>query len=248
MSRAFVSLATIVGAALAAVAAGGATGTGAASCTDRGWPDAVQGAPVRRTAAAVLVWHDSGGWHLRGRGLRGTVAAGAAIRVFRSAGGHVDLRGRKLSFAFATALPGALDFTASCAHLVRFDLAGSPQILVGRRREPTEPSFTITRPGTTGVDGQVSVGPLCPVEPCDRPPVHPRVTIRIESAGSQPGTLAARVRTDADGRFSAPLAPGRYSAIVERETSGFPLAKPTIFVVATGVVSRIEVTLDTGIR
>ena len=71
--------------------------------------------------------------------------------------------------------------------------------------------------GTSGVAGQVTLGPTCPVEsagtPCeDQPPVHVVVTVSEALPGEvhAAGPTVARGTTDSAGSFRIAVPPGDY--------------------------------------
>ena len=110
----------------------------------------------------------------------------------------------------------------------------------------------------TGIQGQIVVGPQSPLGGAIAgPPSHSQRslsgTVRIETASASkenPGTsqLVALVDTDAEGKFSAELAPGRYVVTALKEQPGYPVAKPAVVDVRAGAVTLVDVILDTGIR
>ena len=123
-----------------------------------------------------------------------------------------------------------------------------------RRSEPVQSSHA----HVAGIRGQIVVTPQWPVGganmgPPRQPPKSLRGRVRIETASASkenPGTsqLVALVDTDAGGKFSAELAPGRYVVTVLKEQPGYPIAKPAVVDVRAGVVTHVDVILDTGIR
>jgi hypothetical protein len=101
-------------------------------------------------------------------------------------------------------------------------------------------------PVDSGVQGEVRIGPVSPVE---RPGVandKPYVaTLRIERASD--GTVVAVTKSAADGSFKVTLAPGRY---VLEPVNGSPLpsAQPQQFTVSAGGFTTVRVEYDSGIR
>ncbi len=100
--------------------------------------------------------------------------------------------------------------------------------------------------GSTGIDGRVTAGPTCPVEPTDHPcprsPVHERVDA-FDSAEHLAGTAT----TTETGRYSISLPPGTYTLRVH---AGGPFPRcPAIrvTVVADATVTG-DIDCDTGIR
>ena len=109
-------------------------------------------------------------------------------------------------------------------------------------------STTPTPDGTSGVFGQVTLGPLCPVvqvgESCPDQPYQATLSILTAS-----GDKVARITTDAEGKFRVSLLPGEY--ILRPETPAdqpLPFAKEQQFTVAAGQFTELAVTYDSGIR
>jgi len=101
-------------------------------------------------------------------------------------------------------------------------------------------------PRGSGVEGQVLIGPTCPVvqqgQPCPDQPYPAALTVR-----SSNGLQIAQVQTDAQGHFRIPLVPGEY--ILHPESpNGIPFAGDQSFVVETGLYTHLTVNYDSGIR
>jgi hypothetical protein len=101
-------------------------------------------------------------------------------------------------------------------------------------------------PRGSGVEGQVLIGPMCPVEQqgqqCPDQPYQATLTINSLS-----GVQIMQFQTDAQGRFSVPLVPGEY--ILHPESpNGIPFAGDQSFVVETSRYTRLTVNYDSGIR
>ncbi len=103
-----------------------------------------------------------------------------------------------------------------------------------------------SRPPDSGVRGRVLYGPTCPVQrpgqTCERPY---RATLVFRR---EPGNrLALRLRTAADGRFTAHLTPGRYR-LEPRNGNPYPQARSVTVSVHPGSFTRVTVRYDSGIR
>jgi hypothetical protein len=101
-------------------------------------------------------------------------------------------------------------------------------------------------PRGSGIQGQVLIGPMCPVaqqgQECADQPHQATLTINSRNGGT-----IAQVQTDAQGRFQIPLAPGEY--ILHPESPNvMPFAGDQLFVVETGQYTQITVNYDSGIR
>ena len=92
----------------------------------------------------------------------------------------------------------------------------------------------------TGIEGQVTRGPITPAciaeQPCDGPAPNVAVTI------SKHGIADAHTTTSADGSFAISLPPGHYTVTVTGRTA------PQTVGVRTGHISRPRFHIDTGIR
>jgi hypothetical protein len=104
-------------------------------------------------------------------------------------------------------------------------------------------------PANTGIEGQVLIGPTCPVvqqgKECPDKPYQATLTV-LDSNGSR---KIARFQTDAEGRFRLPLAPGNYILHPETpENMPLPTAPDQNFTVTEGRFTQISVVYDSGIR
>jgi hypothetical protein len=103
-------------------------------------------------------------------------------------------------------------------------------------------------PTDTGVEGVVTIGPTCPVvqvgQDCPDQPYAAELTV-----ADPHGKLIARTSADDDGRYRIALAPGDY--LLEAKAAGdspFPAAAVMPFTVNEREWTRLDVTLDSGIR
>jgi hypothetical protein len=101
-------------------------------------------------------------------------------------------------------------------------------------------------PRGSGMEGQVLIGPMCPVvqqgQECPDAPYQ--ATLTVFNRG---GVQIAQTRSDAEGRFRLPLVPGDY--ILHPESpDGVAFASDQAFTVATGAYTQLKVTYDSGIR
>lgn len=98
----------------------------------------------------------------------------------------------------------------------------------------------------SGVEGQVFVGPMCPVvqegQECPDQPYQATLTVL-----SSNGREIVEVQTDEQGRFKIPLAPGEY--ILHPESpEALPFASEQNFVVEAGKFTQVTIHYDSGIR
>jgi hypothetical protein len=98
----------------------------------------------------------------------------------------------------------------------------------------------------SGIRGLVLYGPTCPVQRPGQTCVRPyRAWITIKR---EPGeTVATRVRSAANGRFSARLAAGRY-LLQPRDGKPFPRAASRTVTVSRHHYSTVTIRFDSGIR
>jgi hypothetical protein len=190
------------------------------------------------------------------------VGATAAARA------GLKARARSLTLrVFANGLAG-VDFKDSCASRLGFKLGfvqpapagaggpipggqgSTPQVFLGASGRAPASAFLLNRPATTGVAGRILLSGTCRGPAACQPPKPVAGTVRIETAPGKvagSGQLVARVRSDEHGYYSAELAPGRYRLVVEKKP-GYPVAKPSIAQVEAGVVTQLDLYLDSGIR
>jgi hypothetical protein len=101
-------------------------------------------------------------------------------------------------------------------------------------------------PRGSGIEGQVLIGPMCPVvqagQECPDEPYRATLTVK-----NRDGLQIVQFQTDDRGRFNIPLVPGEY--ILHPESpNGIPFASDQSFNVETGRFTRIAVHYDSGIR
>ena len=101
-------------------------------------------------------------------------------------------------------------------------------------------------PKGSGIEGQVLIGPMCPVvqqgQECPDQPYQATLTVN-----SPNGVQIAQFQTDEQGRFKVSLAPGEY--ILHPESpNALPYASDRPFTVASGQYTQIAVHYDSGIR
>jgi hypothetical protein len=104
-------------------------------------------------------------------------------------------------------------------------------------------------PLTSGIAGQVLIGPMCPVvqagTPCPDEPYQ--ATIDIWNAGRS--EKLQTFTTDEDGRFRVALAPGEYYIDPQPPASGGPpTPSPQTVTVPADSFLSITVQYDSGIR
>lgn len=117
-------------------------------------------------------------------------------------------------------------------------LIGLIILIVGCNPSPT--------PTTSGVEGQVLIGPMCPVmqigQPCPDQPYQARLSIFREN-----GQKVVSFQTGVDGSFRLALAPGDYILRLE-SPGGMPYAEERPFSIHANQYTRLTVSYDSGIR
>jgi hypothetical protein len=107
-------------------------------------------------------------------------------------------------------------------------------------------SFQEAAPADSGVEGQVYLGPMCPLvqegQPCPNQPYQATLTVN-----GQDGRRITQVQTDQQGHFKVSLKPGSY--ILHPESPNvMPMAAEQVFGVIAGQFTQLTVTYDSGIR
>ena len=133
----------------------------------------------------------------------------------------------------------------------------APAPLASRPTQPGDYRATISidRPSSpalrSGIDGLVTLGPLCPVvredQPCPDRPFEADLVIRSLALPARPEVT--RVRSDAAGRFALDLPAGRY--LIEPQLFGgrqLPSASPLEVMVIEGRRLAVLIEYDSGIR
>jgi len=105
-------------------------------------------------------------------------------------------------------------------------------------------------PVNSGIEGQVLLGPLCPVvregTPCPDEPLQATVVVWDAERTKKVSTFT----TDKRGRFRVPLAPGDYYIDPQPTEldNPFPLPEPQTVTIPASQFVEIIVRYDTGIR
>ena len=107
-------------------------------------------------------------------------------------------------------------------------------------------SMKTPTPTDSGIEGQVLIGPMCPVvqvgQDCAPQPYQAVLTVN-----SPKGERIVQVETDENGMFKIPLAPGEY--ILHPEfPNRLPFAGEQSVLVEEGRFTQVIVNYDSGIR
>jgi hypothetical protein len=101
--------------------------------------------------------------------------------------------------------------------------------------------------GDEGVEGRVTIGPMCPVvqqgTECPDAPYTAVLVVEDER-----GREIARIESGADGSFQIALSPGTYQIVPQPGDSGLPWAQPVPFTVVAGEWALVDIAYDSGIR
>jgi len=109
------------------------------------------------------------------------------------------------------------------------------------------------KPDLTGtLVGKVTIGPLCPVEPCNLSPSElsdiyaARHVLIYEDADTS--KLLVKINLLADGLYKVNLPEGNY--LVDMEKNGIDSSSdvPAEIVIKTGLTVTVDIDIDTGIR
>ena len=103
-------------------------------------------------------------------------------------------------------------------------------------------------PANTGIQGQVTMGPMCPVvisgQECPDRPYQATMAILTRA-----GRDVKKFTTDANGKFTVLLAPGAYILHpLPPQNSPMPFGRDEPFNVVEGQFTQIKVVYDSGIR
>jgi hypothetical protein len=120
-------------------------------------------------------------------------------------------------------------------------------VFAGSLERTAPESASGAAPVGSGIEGQALVSPACPGpesvdNPCPPKPYQAGLLV-LDSSGQQ----VASLRPDLEGRFRLALAPGSYTLRPE-ETTGLGRTPGQTVEVAAGEYTRVEMTIDSGIR
>ncbi|MEK6954459.1 MAG: hypothetical protein AABX01_05595, partial [Candidatus Micrarchaeota archaeon] len=101
------------------------------------------------------------------------------------------------------------------------------------------------------LQGNVALGPICPVERQDVPcPVPPEAytSRKLIATGPLPFEKATQININASGSYSINLAPGTYSISLNDQSMGRGSNLPATVTIRAGEATTFDVDIDTGIR
>lgn len=101
-------------------------------------------------------------------------------------------------------------------------------------------------PTDSGIEGQVFMGPMCPVvqagQECPDQPYQAVLTVNSPQGGK-----IVQVQTDENGLFKIPLEPGEY-VLHPESPNKMPFAIDQSVIVGNGKFTQVVVNYDSGIR
>jgi hypothetical protein len=103
----------------------------------------------------------------------------------------------------------------------------------------------------TGIlTGKVSIGPLCPVEPCTVP--HDRLVAayaaRPITISTPDGTFVTTVTADPESGYTVALKAGTYVVAIPKQGIGGSPDLPATVTIRSGETVVLNISIDTGIR
>jgi hypothetical protein len=105
--------------------------------------------------------------------------------------------------------------------------------------------------GAGTLAGHVTIGPLCPVEPCHvsgeqlaQAYAARQVTVYSEDEEE----IVQMVTIGPDGEYRVGLPPGRYQVDVTHDGIGARTGVPAVVTILPGQTTVVNITIDTGIR
>ena len=101
------------------------------------------------------------------------------------------------------------------------------------------------------LEGRVVIGPLCPVEPCDLSPeqiakIYEERKIIVYT--SEKLSIVTIISLDQTGEYRAALNPGKYIVDINRMGMDSSDDVPKEIAIEPGMVVRLDIQIDTGIR
>ena len=110
-------------------------------------------------------------------------------------------------------------------------------------------ALTLSSPGKGRLEGQVAIGPICPVERRDNPcKPSPETYAARKIIVSKGGTRIATVDIDPTGHYSIELDAGTYTIDANRMGIDRIPELPKQIQIKTGETFKLDISVDTGIR
>jgi hypothetical protein len=147
------------------------------------------------------------------------------------------------------------DCQAGCIdhHVWTFTVGADGTVSLASASGPTVPqdqrAALLAAATESGVGGQVTAGPTCPVERPNDPKCAPRpvagAVLAVKDAG---GSEISRFTTDGSGLFRIALPPGAYTVEPQPVAGLMGTPAPQPVTVAPGRLTGVDIAYDTGIR
>ena len=136
--------------------------------------------------------------------------------------------------------------TGSTVKTVLIPLVGLLLVAAACTSEGTPPPTETTEDVRGELSGSVTIGPLCPVEPCaDAGDVYSSRELVLQ----QPGGVRHKVPLQPDGTFEAVISTGSYTVDLDPcEYPGCDGAFPVSIDIGEGEPAILNIDIDTGIR
>jgi hypothetical protein len=103
---------------------------------------------------------------------------------------------------------------------------------------------------TSTITGSVTIGPLCPVEPCTPSPeqLAEAYGARRIVIASPDGAIAAEAVPDPVNGYTVHVKPGTYIVDIGHSGRDRSMDLPKTVTVAAGATARVDIRIDTGLR
>jgi hypothetical protein len=104
--------------------------------------------------------------------------------------------------------------------------------------------------GTGTLTGNISIGPLCPVEPCtiSHDNLVAAYAARPITISTPAGAVVAMVTADPETGYVVSLKPGAYVVDIQHQGVGGSRELPKTVTIRSGETVRLDISIDTGIR
>jgi len=99
------------------------------------------------------------------------------------------------------------------------------------------------------LEGTVTIGPLCPVEPCHLTPEQTAAAYNSRNLtiyAADMKTIVRQMPLGSDGKYNVELAPGTYYVTVK--PAGIGELEPTRVDITANGTTKLDLQVDTGIR
>jgi hypothetical protein len=100
------------------------------------------------------------------------------------------------------------------------------------------------------LSGRVTIGPLCPVEPCNVPAekVAGTYALRTVVVYDEKDIPVQEITLGPTGDYSVELPPGTYVVDMKKFRIDQVMGAPTTIIIESGKTKKVNIDIDTGIR